>query len=304
MHAYVLLRTPDGKTHELVHGELVGRVWTAALQLDDGRVSEAHAMVSLRDGELQLLSLRGVLAVDGQPVRQVTLRPGLRVELARGVDLEVMEVNLPDHVLGVEGPGLLRQVLPGVCSILLEGPPDRRSVRLTRGWREDAAAQAWTTGDHWLAKPLGEPARPITVGDTLQIGPCTLRFVEVGLGEGAPRTTRRPGELEAPLNIVASYDTVHVHRPGVPVFFLGGMQARLVSELVALGGPVSWSVLSEELWPEEPDAQVRRGRLDTLISRLRRRLRAAGVRADLLQTDGSGKVELLVYPHDTVEDRT
>jgi hypothetical protein len=89
----------------------------------------------------------------------------------------------------------------------------------------------------------------------------------------------------------------------VPVT-LGGLQARLVSELVAIDGPVSWSVLAEELWPDGDDAFLRRNRLDTLLSRLRRRFRAAGLRADLVRADGSGTVELFLYPHDRVEDRT
>ena len=50
MHAHAILRDPQGHHHELVHGDVIGRVWSAALQLDDGRVSEAHAMVSLREG--------------------------------------------------------------------------------------------------------------------------------------------------------------------------------------------------------------------------------------------------------------
>lgn len=82
------------------------------------------------------------------------------------------------------------------------------------------------------------------------------------------------------------------------------MLARLVSELVALGGPAGWATLAGELWPDEADLLLQRGRLDTVLSRVRRRLRAAGVRADLVHTDGAGTMELLLYPHDRVEDRT
>lgn len=39
-------------------GDLIGRLPGAALQIADPRVSEAHAMVSLRAGELVLLALR------------------------------------------------------------------------------------------------------------------------------------------------------------------------------------------------------------------------------------------------------
>ena len=106
------------------------------------------------------------------------------------------------------------------------------------------------------------------------------------------------------MHIIAAFDTVHIHREGGPPLTLGGMQARLVSELVAIGGPVSWTALAEELWPDETDPHLRRGRLDTLLSRVRRRMRAAGLRSDLVRADGSGAIELLLYPADKVEDRT
>ena len=42
-------------------------MWSAALHLDDPRVSEAHAMVSIRGSELKLLALRGRFQIDGLP---------------------------------------------------------------------------------------------------------------------------------------------------------------------------------------------------------------------------------------------
>ena len=40
MRPTVSLQLPDGSIHELGHGDLIGRLWTAALHLDDGRISE------------------------------------------------------------------------------------------------------------------------------------------------------------------------------------------------------------------------------------------------------------------------
>lgn len=306
MHAQVLLRDPDGRDHELVPGDIVGRVWSAALQVDDGRVSEAHAMVSLREGQLHLIALRGGLAVAGKPLSQVPLRPGERVELARGIAIEVVEVHLPADVLGVEGAELPRQVLPGVCSVLFDPPSPGQPApapRVARGWREDAPLRIWTTGDRWMARDTLGP-RQIAAGDEVEVRGHVLRFVAIPLLDAGPRTTRRHGDLEAPVRIVAQFDTVHLHREGAPPLVLCGLQARLVSELVACGGPVAWAVLSGELWPQEDDPQVLRGRLDTLLSRVRRRVRAAGFRADLVRSDGAGTVELLLYANDQVEDRT
>lgn len=296
MQTYVVLRTPDGQSVELNPGDFIGRSAGAALAVDDGRVSEAHAMLSLREGQLHLLPLRGGLALGGEPVSNAILRPGIAVELAPGVALEVLEVHLPAEVLGIEGDGLPRQMVPAVGSLVDDG-----RLRLVSGWREDAAAHLWTTGEGFRVRAGGETLS-VAAGDTLTLGARTLRFVAIPLGEAGPRTTRRLGDFADPLHITARFDTVQVHREGrAPVIF-SGMQARLFTELVAVDGPVAWSILTQELWPDEDDATVRRGRLDALLLRVRRRLRASGIRADLVRTDGAGTLELVRYPHDHVED--
>ena len=123
MRAYVRLRLPDGSSSELGHGDLIGRLWSAALSIPDARVSEAHAMVSLRGQELLLLPLRGRFAVDGQRQSSLVLAAGQRVTLAEGLDLLVEEVSLPAAVFAVEGDGLPRVVVSGVCSLLTRPRP-------------------------------------------------------------------------------------------------------------------------------------------------------------------------------------
>ena len=296
VQTYVVLQTAQGQSVELVPGDFVGRAVGAALQLDDGRVSEAHAMISLREGQLQLLPLRGALGLAGEPVSHVVLKAGVVIELAHGVHLSVVEVHLPDEVLGIEGEGLMRQMLPSVASILDDG-----RLRVVAGWREDATAHLWSTGDDFHVR-VGSNTQSVTFGDTLTLGSRKLTFIAIPLGEAGPRTTRRLGDFGEPLNLVARFDTVQIHRDGrAPVIF-SGMQARCLSELVAMDGPVAWSVLTAELWPDEEDPAIRRGRLDALLLRIRRRLRAVGVRTDLVRTDGAGTLELVRYPNDRIED--
>lgn len=296
VQTYALVRGPDGQVHELVPGDFVGRSVGAALQLDDGRVSEAHCMVSLREGQLQLIPLRGGLAVAGEPVSHVALKPGTVVDLAHGVQLAVIEVHLLDEVLGIEADGLPRQMVPSVASIVVDG-----RVRIVSGWREDSVAQLWSTGEGFRVR-VATHTQPIAVGDVLTVGERTLRFVAIPVGEAGPRTTRRVGDFGEPLHLISRFDTVQIHREGrAPVIF-AGMQARLFSELVEVDGPVAWTVLTSELWPDEDESSVRRGRLDALLLRIRRRLRSAGVRADLVRTDGAGTIELVRYPHDQIED--
>ena len=63
MQPCVVFRGPDGQRHRVPHGGVIGRLSGAALVLRDPRVSEAHAMVSLRGGALHL-QRRSVLPHD------------------------------------------------------------------------------------------------------------------------------------------------------------------------------------------------------------------------------------------------
>lgn len=299
MRAYATLRAPDGALHELVHGDIVGRLWSAAMPLDDARVSEAHAMVSLRERELRLIALRGGLALDGRPVNEVALRAGVEIMLARGLAITVQSVHLPGVVLGLEGPRLLRQALPPVASLVAEG-----GLRLVAGYVEHARAWIWCTGASWRVRAGDEPARTLEPGEALSLDGELVRAVAIPLDAAGQAATNAGGGVEAPLRIMANFDTVHVHREGAAVLVLGGMQARIVSELVVLGGPAHWTVLAGLLWPRDPEPETVRSRFDVALSRLRRKLRDARVRTDLVHTDGAGQVELLLYPYDVVQDRT
>jgi hypothetical protein len=58
------------------------------------------------------------------------------------------------------------------------------------------------------------------------------------------------------------------------------------------------------LWPEIPDRDQIRRRWDVLLVRLRDRLRALGVRPDLVRSSRNGLVELVLQPGDSVDDQT
>ena len=116
MDPFVVLRLPDGSRATLRHGDLVGRLETAALHIADPRISEAHAMVSLRGATLKLLALRGRLAVEGFAVRDVELVAGLTIALAGEVALVVERVGLPEQILGL-----------AIGSDRARGDPDRGS---------------------------------------------------------------------------------------------------------------------------------------------------------------------------------
>ena len=246
MHAFVRFRLPDGTTSILCPGDLIGRLETAALHIDDARISEAHALVSLRGRELKLLALRGMFAVRGKPVSEVVLQPGLCIEPARGLELTVVEVVLPDHVLALEGDGLARQVLTGTCSLYTDPRPS-----LVPRYKGDAQVHLWNTGEGWRLRIRGGAARLLEVGVEFEVDQRTFKTVAVALEEAARNATRLEGGIQKPLTIIASYDTVHLHRAEAPTLALDGISARIVSELVAFDGPCAWDVLAREIWTQE-----------------------------------------------------
>lgn len=289
----VSLRTMDGSTHELIHGDVIGRLWSAALHLNDGRISECHAMISNRGQELHLLALRGRFRVDGQVGREVVLEAGQRIELAPGVALEVVEVRRPEHVLGLEAPGLPVRIISGVVSLF--GSP----ARLERGWKPSAESRVWPTGEGWMRSSDEGPVEIVGGSSWLVNGSM---FHAVNLSTGV--LTTLDNQLTRRLRIVARYDAVHVHLlPANTTLVLSGLSARLVSELVMLGQPIAWHSLASELWGNLPRNLLRK-RWDMQISRLRRKFRGAGVRSDLVLADGTGLVQLVVGPADEIVDET
>lgn len=315
MRARAIVLGPDGRHVELGHGDVIGRLGWCALAIDDGRISEAHALVSLRGDALQLLALRGRFAVDGRAVSQVALEPGLVVSLADELSLEVVEVVLPDEVLALSFDGQQAQVLLGTTSILV-GPP----VTLRGGW--DARADAWVwsgsePGDAeggdagWRVRRAGhQDAEPVRVGQSFELprggglGPIRIAAVAVPLNSAAATPTVVEGSIKAPLTIVARFQTTHILRASSEVLVLDGAMGRVVSELVALNGPTSWEVVAREVWGAEPPETLLRGRWDATLSRLRARLRSAGVRPDLVRSDRQGHVELVLGPLDKAIDET
>jgi len=296
---HALVRTPDGDEVLLRPGMLIGRMHSAGLRLDHPAISEAHALVSLRSGHLKLLALRGMLALDGIASSEVTLAPDITIQLAHGLALEVLDVLVPPQVLAFRlGEGPPAPLMGSVHSIL----PD--SLEVVPRFLPEAAAYIWSTQEGWLAKvgtcapvPFG-PDVPLTVEGR------TLTGVLTSLDTTDQQTTRATGRLHTPLNIVTHYDTVHLHRKGCPTLTLSGNAARIISELIEVGAPVDWNSVALAIWREPVEPYLLRQRWDRSLAKLRAKLRTAGVRLDLLRSDGTGNIELVLLPGDTVSDQS
>ncbi len=294
--AYASFRLPDGTCRSLAAGDLVGRLWSAALQIDDPRVSEAHAMLSLRGGDLWLLALRRRLAVGGVSVAEVRLAVGQRIALAQGLELVVEAVELPEQALAIEGPGLPTTALPGVCSLRA-----RPQVQLFARLEPGAPCTIWDTCDGWRRAQDGVTTA-LAAGDSWEVEGVRFTAVSMQLG-GGPSPTLVTGGIDPPLHIVTAWDTAQVQAGDNPPITFSGVHARILSELAAVGGPAGWEVVAREVWPDEDDAWVLRKRWDVNLGRLRARLREGGVRTDLVRAAGTGQVELVLRRHDELDDR-
>lgn len=165
----------DDRVHWLALGDVIGRHHRCALVLEDDRISEAHAMLSLRGAGLHLLNLRGGLRALGRPVHDPQLSIGTRLEIAAGLELEVGDVALPDRLWVLTGPGL-DTPLERRCSLVLAPRP-----HLVAGTRPRAVASFWFDGRRWYRAgdgPLADGA-PVVRGDVhaLQITGVAVRIL-------------------------------------------------------------------------------------------------------------------------------
>ncbi len=293
-----VFRAPDGILHSLHHGSLIGRIGTADLVLDDVRISEAHAMVSIRGGQLHLLSLRGRFAVAGKPVSSLVLQEGQQIWFARDLALEVVALSLPEHVMALESDAFPRLILSQTVAVM--GGPTPRALS---GYRPDADALFWNRDDQWHVQLQDEAARPVGPGDRVDVQGLEVQVVRVGLERAGGAATHLSGGISGQLRIVAAWDSVQIHQDGQLAVVLSGVLARLFSELAIIGGPVEWETLATEVWGTDERYRLRR-KLDQSILRLRRKLEASLVRNDLVHSDGKGLLELLLQEGDLVEDRT
>jgi hypothetical protein len=295
--AFATFRLPDGTLRSLTAGDLVGRLWSAALQIDDPRVSEGHAMLSLRGGDLWLLALRRRLAIGGKSVAELRLESGQHIALAQGLELVVEAVELPATALAIEAPGLPTTVLPGVCSLRA-----RPQIQLFPRHEPGAPCLIWDTCDGWRRAQDGVTTA-LVEGARWQVEGVTFAAVMLPVGGAGLCPTRVTGGIDPPLRIVTAWDTAQVQAGDAPPVRFAGVHARILSELAMLGGPASWEIVAREVWPAEQDTWALRKRWDVNLGRIRARLREGGLRTDLVRAAGTGQVELVLRHGDVLEDR-
>ncbi len=295
MQTHVRLRTQDGGEHDVPAGGIIGRMEGVALMLPDPRVSEAHAMVSLRGGALHLLTLRGRFATEGRTPSSLKLAVGQRIEFARGLWVDVVEVTHPERVRAVRLEGSTALPLAGVTSLVRTA-----GGCLVQRYEADALAVIWSQHGSWWWRPARGEAAPLP-DDGFEVDGLRVLCLDLHQQHLDSGATRQLGAVTAPLRVVCHFDSVQIHREGQPPLTVTGNGARIISELAAMGAPVEWQTLAGEIW-RDLDAHRQRRAMDQTLLRLRKKLVAGRIRPDLVRNDGGGKMELVLVEGDEVED--
>jgi hypothetical protein len=265
-------------------GHLIGRSASAHLRVHHPAVSEVHALISLRGGELWLLALRHPLPLQEGPDWQVRLQVGADIALAEGVTLQVHQVWSSAEQLALvmeEGAPI---VLGGESWLVAaEGQP----ARLLSSPHPGALARFWSTdGELWMQTAQGV-AMPVEPGDRLTVGAHAVRCVIVDTpGMAWTRVQgRRPrvrARVSPRLALVEDDEGHRVELTGHAAVTLWSLACWTEAE----GEQAApWTVVANALWGGKRGPAMRDNLRNNVLYRLDQRLRAHGLRDDLVCRD-------------------
>ena len=300
---FVDIATPSGQVGRVFPGGIIGRLVTAELQIADPRISEAHALVSLRGGVLKLLPLRGSIVLEGRTLGEIVLNAGQQIFLTDSISIDVRRVELPKQVLMLLGASERPIELSAPIYSLLPDPSDNGQLQVHAAYDKAALAHIWHNGEEMCLQFGQDKVQELEIGARWMVGGRSLHIAALPRNSSANSTAPQVHESSrAPLRIVARYHTVHVHRRDCEPCVLTGKAAQILSELVILGcKPTAWELVAREVWGKL-ERESLRPVWDRALARMRRHLRSAGIRESLVRPDGLGNIELVLMPDDEVID--
>lgn len=277
-------------------GEFIGRSDMAALCVDDPRISEAHAMVSLRGHALKLLALRGRFRVRGRVVAEATLREGMRVELAQDLGMRCERIHLPTHLLGLRIEGMPPFQLMGTMTLYADTTP-----RLAQGFDPEGDAIFWAVGEQWRASITRAAPRVLKAGETLDISGLPVQILSIPIDDAEQPRTRT--SLRVPLTLRCLGEAVRVETPGTSPLMLTGIPGKILAALIRHDNMTTWRHICDDVWAGDASTETAlRRRFDTGLGRLRARLDELLPDDErLIVLDGAGMVTLQLTTEDRVE---
>lgn len=279
-------------------GDVIGRSKQAALCINDPRISEAHALVSLRGSSLMLLALRGRFRHKGEVVPEVELKAGVDIELYKGLWLHCEEVVVPNTLTGLEVPGLGVVTLTHTCSLFLDRVTESFSIK--QGYIKQADVVMWSCGAAWSYRLNGEEPKALSAGSVFEVGGLTLTHVQIDLEVAGISRTRGSGRPPVLLEVAPTSVSVRVdvhERAEV----ITGIPGKILAACTHYRHPIEWETLARRVWSDDMcSAGSLRRRFDVGLLRLREKLQTLGLPSDLVGMDGSGLVVLRLGADDRV----
>lgn len=276
-------------------GDIIGRSEWAALSLEDPRISEAHALVSLRGQSLKLLALRGRFRHQGVVCSEVELQAGVMIELADGVCLHCQEVSLPDTLPGLAVDTLPVIPLTSTISVFLTHPPN-----IHHGYHPEADLSLWSFGESWRIMHQNQPPQAIQIGDTWHVKGIDIRIEPVSSTVLNHPVTR--SSLRLAMTLEVRGDVVRIVRKNESPLLVSGIPGRIFAAVLK-EGPLHWLDVVERVWPNDMSLEIAmRRRFDRGLSRLRTCL--GPVLSDdepLVILDGAGILTIKLDENDRIE---
>jgi hypothetical protein len=299
LRAYALFKLGVGEdVIEVAPGEFIGRSDLATVCVDDPRVSEAHAMVSLRGHSLKLLALRGRFMVDGKVSSEVSLGQGVEIELARGLKLQCLGVSLPSALPGVEIDGMPPFLLTGTMTFYLETP-----IRVTNGFDPRGDMIFWAVGNRWRASIGREPAREVAIGDRIEHNGVTLQITSHPIQNASQTATKM--SLRLPMTLYNLRSAVRIEREGEPPLLVSGIPGKIFAALLGNEQTMDWRSIAACVWPGDVSLQsALRRRFDAGLARLREKLDSLTTDGEeLVRLDGAGMLTLALTAQDRIVEK-
>lgn len=268
----------------------MGRLRGAAIRIQDPRVSEAHALITLRGAQFVMLALRGRLRLVGGEARgRIDLQAGQRIELNEGVEVVVDAVAISPTLLAILGlePDPVPLLSP---EISLVGDP----LHLVPHNHGDAVLRVWRSqAQWWIGPPAGAPA-PLRVGHRQEVDGHELRWelVSTSLVSVDPTTLR---EFWPPLevDVFGQHTELLLRGEGTPHRLTGNLHSmvRWVATMARLGHAVHWLEVAKRIWR----VNHTRANWYRTLGRLKGKLRDLRLPENLVETK-AGLVRLALRP--------
>ncbi len=305
--AHVVFRLPDGSLARVAPGGIIGRSTRADLYLPDPRVSEAQAMVSLRGHRLKLIQLRRPIVVKGESFAQVTLKPGLQIELTKRLTMTVVEVQLPSHELVL--CGVAEDPIPLAeerYAIVPAGAAEASSkqIKHERGpklelwytYADGALASIWSCTDGWALRVDGCEPDLVRPGSSWALGDSVIRFA-TRQRKNAVVTTQVHTEQESNICVEVTGDRVEFLKGGQTICAFTQVNGRILREIIrahASGSSAYWVNIVDAVYGEINEASYDR-RQDSFykqLQRIRRKLKSRGLPGRVVRGNGRGEYGL------------